>query len=112
MAARPPRADGDGAGRRRRDALAGTAVTLSASGSGNTFAAITGITNASGVFTATLASTMAQTETITATEGSAQENTSVIFVAASAGPPSPPTLSVTSDPNATRGQTLALSNLA
>ncbi len=62
-------------------ALANTAVTLSASGTGNTFTPISGTTNASGVFTATLASTVAQTEAITATEGSAQETTSVTFVA-------------------------------
>ena len=59
----------------------GTAVTLSASGSGNTFGSANGITNANGVFTTTLASTVAQTETITATEGSAQETTPVTFVA-------------------------------
>jgi autotransporter passenger strand-loop-strand repeat protein len=63
------------------NAVANTAVTLSASGSGNTFTPITGTTNANGVFTATLASTVAQTETITATEGSVQETTSVTFVA-------------------------------
>jgi hypothetical protein len=42
---------------------------------------MSGVTNASGVFTTTLASTLAQTETVTATEGSVQENTSVTFVA-------------------------------
>ena len=63
------------------NAVAGTTVTLSATGTGNTFTPVTGITNASGVFTATLASTVAQTETITATEGAAQESTSVTFVA-------------------------------
>ena len=66
------------------NAVAGSTVTLSASGSGNTFAPITGTTNASGVFTATLASTVAQTETVTATEGAAQESTSVTFVAGGA----------------------------
>ena len=62
------------------NAVGNTAVTLSASGIGNTFGTISGTTNAQGVFTTTLASTMAQTETITATEGSAQETTSVTFV--------------------------------
>ena len=60
-------------------ALANTAVTLSASGSNNTFGAISGTTNASGVFTTTLASTVVQNETITASEGSVQEHTSVSF---------------------------------
>jgi Tryptophan-rich Synechocystis species C-terminal domain/Bacterial Ig-like domain (group 1) len=61
-------------------AVAGAAVTLSGSGSANTFGAISGTTNANGVFTTTLASTLAQNETITATEGSVQEHTSVSFV--------------------------------
>jgi len=54
--------------------LAGTAVTLSASGSGNIFGAISGTTDAHGVFSTTLASTLAQTETVTATEGDVQES--------------------------------------
>jgi hypothetical protein len=62
------------------NAVAGTAVTLSASGASNTFGAISGTTDANGVFTTTLASTLAQTETITATEGSVHEQTSVTFV--------------------------------
>ena len=66
------------------NAVAGTAVTLSGSGSSNTFGAISGTTNANGVFTTTLASTLAQNETITATEGSVQEHTSVSFVAGAA----------------------------
>jgi 20S proteasome alpha/beta subunit len=72
-------------------AVAGTAVTLSGSGSANSFGAISGTTNANGVFTTTLASTLAQNETITATEGSTQEHTSVSFVA---GPPSATTSSI------------------
>src|SRR6202035_2383442 len=63
------------------NAVAGTAVTLSGSGSANSFGAISGTTNANGVFTTTLASTLVQNETITATEGSVQEHTSVSFVA-------------------------------
>ena len=39
------------------------------------------MTNAEGVFTTTLASTLAQTETITASEGGVQETTSVTFAA-------------------------------
>jgi hypothetical protein len=59
--------------------LSGVAVTLSASGADNIFGAISGTTNASGVFTTTLASTLAQSETITATEGSVQEHVAVNF---------------------------------
>jgi hypothetical protein len=60
--------------------LPGTAVTLSASGTGNTFGAITGTTDAHGVFTTTLTSTVPQVETITATEGGVHEQTGVDFV--------------------------------
>jgi hypothetical protein len=42
------------------NAVAGTAVTLSGSGSNNSFGTISGIPNANGVFTTTLASTLAQ----------------------------------------------------
>jgi protocatechuate 3,4-dioxygenase beta subunit len=73
------------------NALAGTAVTLSASGSSNSFGAISGTTDASGVFTTTLGSTLAQNETITATVGSLQEQTTVSFVA---GAPSAATSSI------------------
>ena len=75
--------------------VAGTAVTLSASGSDNTFGSISATTNANGVFTTTLASTLAQTETVTATEGSAQETTTVIFAA---GAPSASTSTITANP--------------
>jgi adhesin/invasin len=59
--------------------VAGTAVSLSASGSDNTFGAIAGVTDANGVFTTTLASTLAQTETVTAIEGGVQETATVTF---------------------------------
>ena len=62
------------------DPVAGTTVMLSASGTDNIFSAITGVTDATGVFTATLASNVAQTEIVTAMEGSTQETTSVTFV--------------------------------
>ena len=62
--------------------IAGQSVTLSASGSDNAFGTISGTTNAKGVFTTTLSSTLAQTETITATEGAAHETTSVTFTSA------------------------------
>jgi hypothetical protein len=78
------------------NALANTAVTLSGSGSNNTFGAVSGTTNASGVFTTTLASTLAQSETITATEGSVQETTAVKFVA---GAPSATTSSIVASPS-------------
>jgi cytoskeletal protein CcmA (bactofilin family) len=81
--------------------IAGTAVTLSANGSDNTFGPVggSGTTNASGVFTTTLASTLAQTETITATEGSAQETTTVTFAA---GPPSATTSIIAANPTTVR----------
>ena len=66
---------------------------MSGSGSANSFGAISGTTNASGVFTTTLASTLAQTETITATEGSIHETTTVSFV--------PSAISATRRPKAT-----------
>jgi serralysin len=61
------------------DLLSGVAVTLSASGSGNIFGSISGTTNANGVFTTTLASTLAQSEVITATENGVQEQVTVNF---------------------------------
>ena len=63
------------------------AVTLSGSGTANSFGTISGTTNANGVFTTTLASTVAQTETITATEGSVHETTSVTFNPGAASQP-------------------------
>jgi hypothetical protein len=68
--------------------VGGTAVSLSANGSDNVFGALNGVTDANGVFTTTLASTLAQTETVTATEGLAQEGASVTFTGGPAsGPP-------------------------
>lgn len=64
--------------------VTGTTVTLSASGTGNLFGSISGTTDTRGIFSTTLASTVAQTETITATEGKVQEFTTVTFT----GPPS------------------------
>ncbi|SHH49656.1 NF038122 family metalloprotease [Bradyrhizobium erythrophlei] len=66
------------------NAVANTAVTLSASGSSNSFGTISGTTDANGVFKTTLASTLAQNETITASEGGVQEHASVSFVAGAA----------------------------
>ena len=72
-------------------------MTLSGSGSGNSFGTISGTTNANGVFTTTLASTVAQTETITATEGSVHESTSVTF---NPGAPSATTSTLVATPGA------------
>ena len=71
-------ADGDGRGcpRQSRSERGGDAVGQRL---GNSFGTISGTTNAQGVFTTTLASTTAQAETITATEGSVHETTSVTF---------------------------------
>ena len=71
------------------------AVTLSGSGTANSFGTISGTTNANGVFTTTLASTLAQTETITATEGSVHESTSVTF---NPGAPSATTSTLVASP--------------
>ena len=71
------------------------AVTLSGSGTANSFGTISGTTNANGVFTTTLASTLAQTETITATEGSVHESTSVTF---NPGTPSATTSTLAASP--------------
>src|SRR5206468_1235182 len=60
--------------------VAGTAVTLSASGSGNTFGVISGTTDVHGVFSTTMASPLVQTEIVTATENGVQESTTVTFV--------------------------------
>jgi adhesin/invasin len=73
----------------------GQAVTLSASGSGNTFSATWGSTDSTGVFTATLKSTVAQTETATATIGAINVSTSVTFTL---GTPSASQSSVTASP--------------
>jgi adhesin/invasin len=64
--------------------LSGVVVALSSADTGDVFGATSGVTNASGVFTTTLKSTLAAIDTITATEGSARETTAVTFLA---GPP-------------------------
>ena len=77
------------------NAVAGSAVTLLGSGTANSFGTVSGTTNANGVFTTTLASTLAQTETITATEGSVHESTSVTF---NPGAPSATTSTLVASP--------------
>ncbi len=65
------------------DLVPGATVTLSATGSGNTFTPISGTTNADGVFTATLDSTVVENETIQALiNGMVTETASVAFVPA------------------------------
>ncbi len=88
--------------------LANTAVTLSASGADNSFGSISGVTNAEGVFTTTLASTLAQTETITASEGGVQETTSVSFVA---GGPSAATSTLVANPGSVAANGTATTTL-
>lgn len=54
-------------------------VSLTVSGTGNTVGALTGVTDASGVFTTTLASTVAETKTVAATVGGVRLMTTVTF---------------------------------
>ena len=76
--------------------IAGATVTLSATGSDNSFAPVSGVTDANGVFTATLASTLAQGETVSALiDGAVTETTSVNFTA---GAPAQATSSVSAAP--------------
>jgi hypothetical protein len=72
--------------------ISGQSVSLAGDASNNTFGQTTGTTDANGIFQTTLASTLARTETITATEGSLQEQTSVTFIG---GPPSSSTSTLT-----------------
>jgi protocatechuate 3,4-dioxygenase beta subunit len=67
------------------NAISGQAVSLSASGSGNTWGSTSGSTNASGQFVTTLKSSSPGTQTITATAGTTNLTTSITFVV---GPPS------------------------
>jgi hypothetical protein len=80
--------------------VAGAAVALSASGSDNAFGSVDGTTNASGKFTTTLASTLAQSETVTATEGGVAETTQVTFMA---GAPATADSTITASPTSDRG---------
>ncbi len=68
------------------DLLAGQAVRLSGEGAGDAFTPISGQTDAHGQFTAIVASTTAETESIVATVGSANVSVMVTFTA-------PPTVS-------------------
>ncbi len=61
------------------NAVRGQAVSLSATGTGNTFTPPSGATNDGGVFVASLSSTGAGTKTITAAAGTVQLTTAVTF---------------------------------
>ncbi|MDF1662008.1 MAG: Ig-like domain-containing protein [Planctomycetota bacterium] len=84
--------------------LANQAVSLTATGSSNTFTNATGTTNASGVFTATLSSTDAGAKTITATinPGAAQvvlnATPTVTFAVVPLGAPDPNNSTLTANP--------------
>ncbi len=62
--------------------ISGQAVSLAVSGTGNTLSPTSGTTDASGRFSATLASTVVETKTVTATAGAATLNTTVNFTPA------------------------------
>jgi hypothetical protein len=76
--------------------VTGQPVTLSVSGSANTLSASNGLTDANGQFTATLASTLAETKTVTANVGPGNVTTNVTFVA---GPPVMASSTMTIQPN-------------
>jgi hypothetical protein len=59
--------------------IPGQIVTMTSTGTSNTFNPAAGTTNASGVFVTTLASTVAETKTVTANAGSASLETTVTF---------------------------------
>lgn len=75
--------------------LPGIAVTLTASGTGNSFGNATGVTDANGIFTTTLVSTKAETKLITALLPNTSLNASVTFVP---GMPSTATSTLTLSP--------------
>jgi protocatechuate 3,4-dioxygenase beta subunit len=76
--------------------VAGQAVNLSATGTGNTLQPASGTTNASGVFTATLSSTKAETKTVTATFSGSSITKMVTFVI---GSPASSTSSIIASPS-------------
>jgi hypothetical protein len=61
------------------NAIAGQAVTLGATGTANTLTPASGMTDANGVFTATLSSTKAEQKTVTATMSAVQLQRTVTF---------------------------------
>ncbi len=95
------------------NAVSGQPVTLGANGSANTFTAgsnhgssASGTTNASGVFTATLSSTRAGTEVVTAASAALTASTAITFVA---GPANAAQSSITSSPSSVAtGATISL----
>jgi hypothetical protein len=76
--------------------IAGQSVSLAGSGTSNTFSPVSGATNASGVFAATVSSTHAQNENVIATLGAVNLSAPVTFVI---GPMSPAASGITLNPN-------------
>ena len=76
--------------------VAGQMVNVSATGTGNTFGATSGKTDASGLFTTTLKSNKAEAKVLTATAGAVSINANVTF---RAGPPSSSTTRLVASPN-------------
>lgn len=76
--------------------VSGQMVTLTASGTGNTFGQASGKTDSSGLFTTTLRSSKAEVKALTATAGSVALNANVTF---RAGPPSSTTTKLLANPN-------------
>jgi hypothetical protein len=78
------------------DLISGASVILTSTGSEDTFSPASGTTNVNGVFTATVSTTLANDDTITATiSGSVVETTPVDFVP---GQPSPGTSTLVASP--------------
>ncbi|MDQ3262726.1 MAG: Ig-like domain-containing protein [Myxococcota bacterium] len=88
--------------------LAGKPVSLSVSGTGNTLTSASGTTNASGVFTATLASTRAEAKTVSASVSPLNLVTSVTFTA---GPPSATRSSLVASPGSAEANGTSTSTL-
>lgn len=80
------------------NAISGTSVSYTANGNNNTFGAATGSTNSSGVYTTTLASTLAQSETVQSNAGSGAlvQNGNITFLA---GSPSSSNSTIVANPN-------------
>ncbi len=88
--------------------VAGQVVTLSASGTGNALSPVSGTTDATGLFTASLTSTVAEAKTVTASLGSVSVSGSVTFVA---GPPSVSTSTFGATPGSVVGNGVATTTL-
>jgi adhesin/invasin len=78
--------------------IAGQAVSLATAGQANAFTPMQGATDSNGVFASTLASTVALSETVSASIGGGTVPATVSFVA---GPPSQATSTLTANPTTT-----------